>query len=118
MTQTNLPPRKDITQEQWLEEGRQLFGNDMKQWKFVCPNCGNVQTSQDFRDRGIDPNGKVFYSCIGRFSNRLERGTIGDNKSPCDYTLGGLFVFSSKFVEGTPVFEYYTGDNPTPVGNA
>lgn len=24
----------------WLNEGRRLFGNDVRKWRFVCPMCG------------------------------------------------------------------------------
>ena len=116
MNQKILPPTRNITKDEWIAEGTRLFGDDMTQWKFVCPNCGGVQTGQDFRDRGIEPKGKVYFSCIGRFYSYGETGTISNPVSPCDYTLGGLVVFSSKFVEGSPVFEYYTEDKPA--GNA
>jgi hypothetical protein len=90
-------PRK-ITQEEWLAEGRKLFGDDPKDWRFVCPNCGNIQTIGDFmelRKHGIEIKDAqvAYFNCIGRYDTRIPAkkiGHIGEGKSPCDYSLGGL----------------------------
>ncbi len=81
---------KHVTVEEWQAEGERLFGTDKKKWRFECVNCGHVQTYEDFVKAGIDePVGKVYFSCIGRWTNGP--GTIGDGKRPCNYTNGGLF---------------------------
>lgn len=110
----------------WLAEGERRFGPDKKQWKFKCPNCGHIQSIADFielRDKKIVPHDfdigtVVYYSCIGRFDKRIpieHVGTIFDKKgkmrSPCNYTLGGLFVFAETYVindkgEECPVFDF------------
>lgn len=112
---------KEIPLEDWLAEGERLFGPDKKQWKWKCPNCGHVQSIADFielRDLKIldpkfDPGQVAYYSCIGRFDTRIPEedvGQIGDKKSPCNYTLCGLFVFAKTFVVNEsgshPVFEF------------
>ncbi len=115
---------KEIPLKDWLAEGERLFGDDKRQWKWKCPNCGHVQSIADFielRDKKILPSdfdaGKVaYYSCIGRFDTRIPEkdvGTIWDKKkkSPCNYTLGGLFCFANTFVinesrERIPVFDF------------
>lgn len=33
--------------KEWKQIGQQLFGPDVTQWKFVCPNCKEVSTVQD-----------------------------------------------------------------------
>ena len=108
-----LDAKHVVGMEQWVAEGIQLFGEDKSKWKFICPNCGNIQTGEDFRKIHVDPSGKVYFSCIGRFMTHGEVGDIGDKISPCNYTLGGLLVFTNTFItndgdeEPTPVFEFY-----------
>lgn len=112
-----LIPLKD-----WLAEGERLFGADMTQWKWKCSHCRHVQSIADFlelKKLGIikaekDVGRLVYHSCIGRFDTRIPEkdiGTIWDKKSPCNYTLGGLFCFAKTFVisesgEKIPVFEF------------
>ena len=80
-----------MTKEEWLEKGKQLFGDDLFSWKFVCPNCGHIQSVEDFRqykEQGANPN-TAFQCCIGRFMER-KVGELGDGKSPCNYAAYGL----------------------------
>ncbi len=119
-----VPDLKEIPLKDWLAEGERLFGTDFKKWRFKCPNCGHIQTIEDFLElkknniikSDFDVGKVVYYSCIGRFDTRIPKedvGTIFDKvkKSPCNYTLGGLFCFAKVFViddEGQkrPVFEF------------
>lgn len=113
---------KEIPVNDWLAEGKRLFGEDVKQWKWKCSNCGHVQTIADFLElkklgiikQEVDVGTLVYFSCIGRFDTRIpveNVGTIGDKKSPCNYTLGGLFRLAETFVvhesgKRVPVFEF------------
>ncbi len=113
---------KEIPLKDWLAEGERLFGDDKKQWKWKCPNCGHIQSIADFielKKLGItkaekDVGTLVYYSCIGRFDTRIPEkdvGTIFNKKSPCNYTNGGLFCFANTFVinesrERIPVFDF------------
>lgn len=75
---------RTVEQKEWLEEAKKRFGEDWKQWKFVCPVCKTVQTAQDLIDRGVEEQkvqSYLAFSCIGRF---------GDKDKGCDWTLGGL----------------------------
>lgn len=115
---------KEILVEDWLAEGERLFGTDMKQWKWKCPNCGHVQSIADFIElRNLklwdgDAGAVVYYSCIGRFDTRIPKkdvGTVFNKKSPCNYTNGGLFYLTNIFVinesgERIPVFEFARGE--------
>lgn len=114
----------EMTLKDWLAEGERLFGPDKKQWKWKCSHCGYVQSIADFlelKKLGIinpeaDVGTFVYFSCIGRFDTRIPKedvGTIFDKikKSPCNYTLGGLFCLTDTFVisesgERVPVFEF------------
>lgn len=121
------PNIKELSVKDWREEGIRLFGTSIsKDWKWKCSNCGHVQTIADFielRDLGILPAGTdvgqlVYFSCIGRFDTRIPKekvGTVWDKKSPCNYTLGGLFVFTDIFVisetgKRIPVFDFVRDD--------
>jgi hypothetical protein len=77
-----------ILHEEWRARGRELFGDDPLQWKFVCPSCGNIASVADWKAAGAS-EGEVAYSCIGR---RLgTENEIGSKKQPCNYAGGGLF---------------------------
>jgi len=93
--------RKHITQEEWLADGNARFGEDRSLWKFKCVRCGHVQTARDFRDIGVDPDGRVYFSCIGRWKEGVG----------CDWTLGGLFQIHAVEVrlengQTVPAFEF------------
>ena len=96
---------------EWLAEGKRLFGPDARDWKFKCPACGNVQTAHDLKAAGGDPN-QVYFNCLGRYLPTC-RAAFGRNpkdtpKSPCDYTSGGLFrlgrpvLFKGKIINVFP----------------
>ena len=94
--------RIKIDLEAWKSLGAEKFGADKRMWKFKCPACGGVQTLQDFMDNGVkDPDGKFYFSCIGRWVQ--SRG--------CDWTLGGLLQIHNTEVvteDGSivPVFDF------------
>jgi len=113
---------KKIATADWLAKGTELFGDDPKLWRFVCPNCKHVQSIADFiaLREAVGYEGEVqnaYYSCIGRYDTRIPEKDIGtltaNPKSPCDYTLGGLICLAKTIVvddEGkeNPVFEFAT----------
>lgn len=94
-----------ITHAEFVAEAQARFGEDSKQWRFVCPRCGHECPVQAWKDVGA-PAGAVAFSCIGRYTgiNRPKDG------GPCDWTLGGLFRIHRLVVvleDGTeqPAFE-------------
>lgn len=94
---------KKYTVREWQEEGRRLFGPDIRDWRFRCVKCGEVQCARDFEAAGMGQQlwqGRVYFSCIGRYTEG--RG--------CDWTLGGLFAIHTAMVDGTPVFEFATAE--------
>lgn len=100
---------KVMTREEWLAEGERRFGKDMALWRFKCPVCGNVQSIKDFQTLIKNPQNYVYFSCIGRFLPDCP-GNFTNKKSPCDYTLGGLFTLHKVAVimdgKKNPVFEF------------
>jgi len=87
-----------IKYDEWIKKGVKLFGKDKRKWKFVCCNCGNAQSIEDFEKHNINnPEKKVYFSCIGRYIGG--KGELGNNKTPCNYTLGGLIDISTLQVD-------------------
>ena len=81
-----------LTRDEWLQKGKELFGEDMLKWRFVCPSCGHIQTAEDFRlykDQGASPD-TAHFNCIGRLDGHGDVEILS-GKSPCNYTGGGLF---------------------------
>ena len=75
--------KKVMTIENFRKEAIKRFGDDAREWEFICPNCKTKQRFLDFVDAGVPEDtisGFVGFSCIGR---------IDENKG-CDWTLGGL----------------------------
>ena len=81
-----------ITEEEWNEEGKSLFGPDKMKWKFKCPLCGHVASVQDW----VDLKGErlIAFSCIGRLLPVCRKSIEGEGQGPCDYAGGGLFQFN------------------------
>lgn len=80
---------KTLKRHEWLKIGEETFGNDLSDWKFICPKCGLEQSGLDFFRLGLQEDQvekHLGLSCIGRF-NYAETG--------CDYTIK---VFSDNTV--------------------
>lgn len=104
--------RTQISHEDWRAKGHALFGPDQKQWRFKCPNCGTIQTVQDFLDLPMfksnpsNAQGYIAFSCIGRFV---------EGKG-CNWTLGGLFQIhkTEVLMKGAPPRRVFEFDEPDP----
>jgi hypothetical protein len=79
---------RTITVEEWEAEGAQLFGENIKEWKFKCPVCGHVATPNDWRAARA-PFGAIAFSCLGRWKKGVG----------CDYAGGGLFRLNPVMVK-------------------
>ncbi len=86
-----------MTHDEWLAKGKELFGEDTMNWKFICPACHTVQSAQDFKEAGVSSSitsRQIAYSCIGRRLPQKQKAfsekTVIKGQ-PCDYTSGGLF---------------------------
>lgn len=90
--------KQTITQDEFLAEARRRFGPNVRDWKFVCPACGTVQSVQQLLDAGVPKekiDGVIGFSCIGRFTGQGDAGIAakhrGENwQKGCNWTLGGL----------------------------
>jgi hypothetical protein len=91
-------PIPRFTLEEWRAEGVRVCGTpDPMRWAFKCPICGNVARVEDFKGH-VKPGTSADYAarnCIGRVLGESSRAFgAGKTTAPCDYTLGGLFVFA------------------------
>lgn len=94
---------KTITQAEFTSEAKRKFGDNVREWKFVCPMCGTVQSVQQLLDAVLaaggkkdDVHGYIGFSCIGRFTGQGDAGISAKNRGEkwdkgCNWTLGGLF---------------------------
>ena len=87
--------KKEYTKEEWLAEGKRLFGDRLVDYRFRCPKCGNVASGQEFKDAGAGPNA-MCCECIGRHVKG----------KGCDWAAYGLFDICTVHVDGQPVFEF------------
>lgn len=111
----NIPVK--MTYEDWMAKGKELFGDDMLQWKFVCPGCGQVQTAEDFRpykDKGASPE-SARIECIGRYTNGKSWAFRNhkDRTQPCDYAGYGFFNICPVVVatEGGEIYSFAFAEN-------
>jgi len=109
---------KCFTQDEWLAKGNELFGEELKEWKWVCPACGRVTSGKEFDDLGKDPN-FAFQNCIGRCNGNMKPADPKNKKNNlngCDWTAGGLFILDGCYKvttnEGKEViaFPFYEGE--------
>ena len=77
---------KELSYKEWINKAIELFGKDSKNWGFVCPSCGHIQSVKSVLEHNPSLNPEdvkkwINYSCEGRYNE-------GEG---CDWTLGGLF---------------------------
>lgn len=82
-----------MTRAQWLARGAELFGRDMKKWRWVCVACGNIQSAESClaNNPRLDLQstaGWMYFACEGRHTK--SRG--------CNWSLGGLFHIHERVV--------------------
>lgn len=80
-----------LTLKEWQAQGQTRFGLDVDDWKFMCPNCGHIQSRRDWLALGMEQaqaDRYLGYSCIGRWLNPLEAVEFGELSKGfgCRYT--------------------------------
>jgi hypothetical protein len=82
------------TQSEWMQEGKENFGEDFTNWKFKCPACGHVASIGEFKELGADPN-DAYQKCIGRVNGKGTKNQkdLGDG---CNWAAFGLFGTAGK----------------------
>lgn len=57
------------TLDEWRAEATQRFGSRGRDWKFICPSCGHIQSGQSLIDAGLpedEAQNMAYQGCIGR----------------------------------------------------
>jgi hypothetical protein len=98
-------------QDEWRAEAVKRFGDDPMNWKFICPVCGHVASTKDYKEAGA-PHGAVAFSCVGRWLPEEARDALGgEGDGPCNYTGGGLIKLNPVTIEDADfkVFDFAPG---------
>jgi hypothetical protein len=77
-----------MTHTEWITEGEKRFGTDIMDWAFVCPSCGHIATTRDWKEAGAKAE-HVAFSCIGRWTGSKKQ-IFDKTGGPCNYAGGGL----------------------------
>lgn len=93
------------TVDEHMALGKQLYGDDMYAWRFKCPCCGHVASTQDYKDAGA-PEGAVGFSCIGRWAGMKREAFGGKGPGPCNYAGGGLFSVGPVKIGNDTYFDF------------
>jgi len=72
--------------DEWKARGKELYGEDVENWKFVCPSCDKVSSGADFKVTGAELE-NMYNTCIGRHNNK---------ETGCDWAAYGLFKTMGK----------------------
>ena len=80
----------------WQNEGRRLFGNDVRKWRFVCPMCGKEYSVGEFMEAGGDGPNSAYQECIGRYLHAGPPDKEKGNPNGCNWCAYGLFGTAGK----------------------
>ena len=95
---------KRITYEQFLEQGKKMFWEDLNNWNFKCSNCWKIQNKWDFLNLWVSDREALKY--IGKACIWVLKKGIG-----CNWRLWGPMKIYSKVIitkngEENPMFEF------------
>lgn len=90
---SNSGSREVIPHEEWLEQGKEHYGEDFGDWEFRCLNCGNIQSIKSVVSRNPELKGAEVALWIGCACEGRHTKGIG-----CDWALFGLFQIHEKEV--------------------
>lgn len=87
--------------DEWKAKGKELFGDNKLEWKFICPSCGIIQTANEIKKANPSLTDErafnfALFGCIGRALG--SENSIWSKKQPCNYTSGGLFNLNKTIV--------------------
>lgn len=98
---------KKYSHKDWKSRAIALFGENVQEWKFICPCCNHIASVKDWVNRK-----QIAFSCVGR-SLPNSRSAFDSGPGPCDYAGGGLFKMNPievEYEDGTKqdVFDFAT----------
>ena len=84
---------KVMEYHEWLNEGKNRFGEDFLDWKFQCPMCGHISSIREFKEAGADNLVCAYQECIGRY---MGKGSPKEgDSSGCNWTAYGSFEITN-----------------------
>lgn len=102
------------THKEWEAKGEELFGDDRMKWRFVCPSCKHIASTQDWKDAGAKSSA-VAFSCVGRWLPTTQTKAFSRNPGPCNYAGGGLICINPVEVDFGDQKERYFDFDRLPV---
>ncbi|AWN05580.1 hypothetical protein SEA_JEFE_88 [Microbacterium phage Jefe] len=85
------------TQDELVAELRSRFGDNPQDWAFICPQCGDIARSADFK-AALEASGRDGYGsdhlgqiCVGRLLGALDKSPDPYTGRGCDWAAFGLF---------------------------
>jgi len=87
-----MPQR--MTLEEWKQYGKDHYGDDMDEWKYQCPRCGNTQSISGVMDRHPDLDKQDVKRSIFRNCEKRLADTEG-----CDWKLGMIDSWHGVVIE-------------------
>lgn len=112
------------TVEEWRAEAVRRFGEHARNWAFICPACGHIQTAGEVKEAGYDPQ-LAYKECFGKGTRpdrelaRKQRKKPGE-KADCNWKSYGLFsgpvIVVSEDGTEVPVFDFAPAPMPTQAG--
>ncbi|MFA5307581.1 MAG: VVA0879 family protein [Candidatus Babeliales bacterium] len=54
----------ELSKNQLFERAEKLYGKDRCNWKFKCPNCGNIQSGNTIREQMLKNIGSMRHGII------------------------------------------------------
>ena len=80
----------ELTKDEWLKKGEELYGKKVEDWKFKCPSCERIQSANTIREQMEK----------GKKSKRFGALKKGDDFDPsmccyspvCNWVANGLFT--------------------------
>ncbi len=88
--------RKPTPVKEWLDEGKRLFGPDVKKWRFTCPMCGKTYSVEEFMQAGGEGPNSAYQECIGRYLHAGPPNGKDGNPDGCNWCAYGLFGTAGK----------------------
>lgn len=118
---------RELTLAELRAEASARFGDDSRQWAFVCPSCGDVATLADFEAAAggfQDAAAAVGQHCIGRLLGALDGDAADAGRSAasrgCDFAAYGLIPGPWKVTlpDGAAVASFALAPSPAAAGDA
>ena len=96
---------KQFDFEEWTRLGEYYFGDDFKNWRFICPKCGTIQSLRTVNINTYPAN--IYKQCFASTERTMRR----TRPVKCDYKADKKDCKTVVLIAGEyqPVFEFFEG---------